>query len=73
MAAPYVAGALAVLASKSGFTNPNTSPSTKASKVNNLYRKVKTTGNFDYVDKDDIKEPLLDMTNIPDAKMVGTC
>jgi subtilisin len=64
MASPHVAGALAVLASND-----------HNGRVNRLYRKIKASGNLNFVDKygDTSKEPLLDLRNIPDANMVGSC
>ena len=63
MASPHVAGALAVLASNA-----------HNGRVNRIYRKLKNNGNYNYVDKpDSSKEPLLDMSRIPDANMVGSC
>jgi hypothetical protein len=64
MASPHVAGALAVLASNS-----------HNGRVNRLYRILKARGNYNFTDKavDTIKEPLLDLTRIPDANMIGTC
>jgi hypothetical protein len=64
MASPHVAGALAVLASNShnGLVQP-------------LYHRLRATGNGNFVDTvgDVYKEPLLDMTYIADAHMVGSC
>ena len=58
-----MAGALAVLASND-----------HNGRVNRLYRKLKNAGNYNYVDKpDSFKEPLLDLSRIPDANMVGSC
>jgi subtilisin family serine protease len=64
MAAPHVAGALAVLASNNHNGN-----------VDEMYETLTSNGNYRYTDKliDPIKEPLLDMRNIPDANMVGSC
>jgi subtilisin len=55
MASPHVAGALALLASR---TNPN-----DATDVGNLYGLLKGKGNFNWLDDsgDGIKEPLLDV------------
>ncbi|GKY92952.1 hypothetical protein MPSEU_000264100 [Mayamaea pseudoterrestris] len=64
MASPHVAGALAVIASN----NHN-------GRVNRHYRKLKAAGNYNFIDKsvDTFKEPLLDMTRIRDAHMIGSC
>mmetsp|Transcript_15631 Transcript_15631/g.38992 ORF Transcript_15631/g.38992 Transcript_15631/m.38992 type:complete len:130 (+) Transcript_15631:1050-1439(+) len=66
MASPHVAGALAVLASNSHPTSPTM--------VDNMYTELKDKGNYDWTDRQDDptpKEPLLDMTNLVDASMVG--
>lgn len=57
MASPHVAGALALLASRSNPSN--------ASDVYNLYNQVKNAGNYNWTDDsgDGIKEPLLDVSN----------
>lgn len=57
MASPHVAGALAILASR---TNPN-----NATAVYNLYSQITSTGNFNWTDDsgDGVKEPLLDLSN----------
>jgi subtilisin family serine protease len=57
MASPYVAGALALLAS--------TSRATTASGVAAMYQRVVSTGNFNWTDTsgDGVKEPLLDVSN----------
>jgi subtilisin len=57
MASPHVAGALAILASRS---NPN-----NAAAVSNLYSQVINAGNLNWTDDsgDGIKERLLDMSN----------
>lgn len=57
MASPHVAGALALLASRS---NPSS-----AADVTNLYDSLKSAGNFNWTDDsgDGIKERLLDVTN----------
>lgn len=57
MASPHVAGALALLASKSRATN--------AAGVANLYGQVKDAGNYNWTDDsgDGIKEPLLDVSS----------
>jgi hypothetical protein len=60
MASPHVAGALALLASN----NHN-------GKVEMLYRQLTKNGNFNFTDKaiDPFKEPLLDVTNLPNANI----
>ena len=57
MASPHVAGALALLAS---VNNPN-----NATDVYALYNQIKTNGNYNWTDDsgDEIKEPLLDVSN----------
>jgi hypothetical protein len=57
MASPHVAGALALLASRSNPAN--------VTDVNNLYRAVESAGNYNWVDDSDdgIQEPLLDVSN----------
>mmetsp|Transcript_15632 Transcript_15632/g.38996 ORF Transcript_15632/g.38996 Transcript_15632/m.38996 type:complete len:118 (+) Transcript_15632:1050-1403(+) len=63
MASPHVAGALAVLASNNHPTAGNM--------VDGMYMELKNNGNANWMDRDNIKEPLLDMTNLVDASMVG--
>jgi hypothetical protein len=67
MASPHVAGALAVLASNNHPHN--------AADVQSLYDTLSDAGNKDWVDDsgDGIQEPLLDLTSIPDANMLGDC
>jgi hypothetical protein len=70
MATPHVAGALAVLAS---VMNPKASSGTL---VRTMYGELKAKGNMDWNDSrdpTDVKEPLLDMTNLVEAAMVGQC
>lgn len=62
MACPHVAGALAVLASNNHALTPQ-----------KLYQHLIKKGYYNYTSFLDYKEPLLDMTNLPNAKIVGTC
>jgi hypothetical protein len=60
MASPHVAGALAVLASNN-----------HGGDVQTMYNTLTDKGNKDYTDnKDNVQEPLLDMTNLPNANIV---
>jgi hypothetical protein len=63
MAAPHVAGALAVLASNNHNGN-----------VDTFYSLLRNNGNYYYTDRaDGSKEPLLDLRNLPNARMIGSC
>ena len=58
MASPHAAGALAILASKGGYTK-------NLAGVTGLYTTLEQSGNFNWIDDsgDGIKEPLLDVSN----------
>lgn len=62
MACPHVAGALAVLASNNHNAKPR-----------KLYNQLINNGNYNYYSYIGYNEPLLDMSKLPNAKMVGKC